>query len=262
MQRRGKENPSDPDILSESPARPLGAGRALTNSQPDGAVDPRRAATFGPRLIAAQEQERQRIARELHDDISQRLALLAIDVTQLRDQTPDNKAAVRGRASALLKNINALHADVHRLSHNLHSSILDNVGLVAALRSHCREISERHGIAIEFAFNERPESLPYPAALCLYRVAQESLQNVTRHSGASQVQVVLDVGAEEISLTVSDDGQGFDPRDENFQLGLGLQSMEERARQRGGSFSIEGLRPRGTRVRATLPLGFESAVAN
>ena len=150
------------------------------------------------RLIAAQEEERGRIARDLHDDASQRLALLAIELDQLE-------------AHSLADRARALSADLHRMAHQLHPAILDQLGLLPAARRFASELAARHGIAVDVTAEAWPEALRREAALVLYRVMQEGLQNAIKHSGAPRVDVAFQGGGRELVLRITDRGRGFAP---------------------------------------------------
>jgi signal transduction histidine kinase len=192
------------------------------------------------RLIAAQEEERSRIARDLHDDASQRLALLAIEL----DQLPAQALADRARA---------LSGDLHRMAHQLHPAILDQLGLLPAARRFAAEIAARHGIAVEVTSEAWPETLPREAALVLYRVMQEALQNAVKHSGAARVDVAFRGGGRELLLRVADGGRGFSPAHLEGVRGLGLAGMRERLRLVGGELRVESVPEGGTIVDAWLP---------
>ncbi len=206
------------------------------------------------RLITAQEEERSRIARELHDDFSQRLALLAVDLERLHDGSVDSQECLADGLESLLRRTKELSSDVHRLSHQLHPSVLEHIGLVAAIRSFCKEISDQHGIHIELAHHEVPRQLHMDVALCLYRIVQEALRNVIKHSGAQTARVELSGTAEELALQISDDGTGFDLERARSSGGLGLLSMRERLRLVGGTISFERAEPAGTRIEVRVPM--------
>jgi len=193
------------------------------------------------RLITAQEEERSRIARDLHDDASQRLALLAIEL----DQLP---------ARPLADSARALSADLHRIAHQLHPAILDQLGLLPAARRFAAELAARHDIAIEVTSEGWPEALPRDAALVLYRVLQEALQNAARHSGAERIEVAFRGGGEALTLRVADPGRGFAPDLLEGPHGLGLVGMRERLLLVGGGLSIESAPGSGTILEAWLPL--------
>ncbi len=206
------------------------------------------------RLISAQEEERSRIARELHDDFNQRLALLAVDIERLIDRTSASRDDFDVCLKTLLQRTRELSSDIHRLSHQLHPSILEPLGLVAAIRSYCKELSGQHGIHIEMAIHGVSRALPKNVALCLYRIVQEALRNVIKHSGAESARVELSGTADELALQVSDAGTGFDPESARTRQGLGLLSMRERLRLVSGTISFERNEPTGTRIDVRIPL--------
>ena len=212
---------------------------------------------FSGRLIRAQEEERARIARELHDDIGQRLALLAIDVQQLDGAVSENES-LHDRMQNLWKQINDISTDAGRISHQLHSSKLQLLGLALAVRGLCDDFSKQHDINIEFSCTGVPAQLDSTVSLSLFRVAQEALHNVARHSHARSVKVKLRGNNSEIRLSVHDDGRGFDVDTAFAGEGLGLISMTERLRLVGGDFSIQSDPSFGTRVIARVPLGAQS----
>ncbi len=210
---------------------------------------------LGGRLITSQEDERRRIARELHDDFSQRLSLLSIELERASQQPPESPARMRELMQDLSNRTKELSTVVHRLSHQLHPAKLEHLGLVAAVKSFCKEVSEQEGIRIEFTHREVPTSIPEDVALCLYRIVQEALRNVVRHSGAGDARVELTGGRDAIRLQVSDPGVGFEPDSVKSNEGLGLVSMRERLRLVGGEFSIQSQPSRGTRIDIGVPLG-------
>ncbi len=204
------------------------------------------------RLIQAQEEERTRIARELHDDLSQRLALVTIGLEELGLQA-DGSALTR-QLQALSEQTKEIAAEVHHLSRQLHPSQLEMLGLVAAVRSFCSELSKQRRIEIDFKQEEVPRALPAEVTLCLYRIVQESLQNVCKHSGARRARVELSGRPEAVHLAIADDGAGFDPDLLGTSAGLGLVSMRERVRLVHGEFSIHSKPGQGTRLEARIPL--------
>ncbi len=206
------------------------------------------------RLISAQEEERSRIARELHDDLNQGLALLAVELEQLEQRLPESEGDVAQRLRELQSRTLELSSDVHRLSHQLHPSKLDHLGLVAAARGYCKEVGEQGGIEVDFVHASVPRYLPDDVALCLYRIVQESLRNVVKHSGAAQARVEILGGREEIRLRISDRGQGFEPTTLGKTPGLGLISMRERLRQVDGDLAIQSNPGQGTRIEVRVPL--------
>lgn len=203
------------------------------------------------RLIHTQEEERRRIARELHDDLSQRVGLLSMELDRL-SRTPGDAVDLRERIGKLRKQADALSTDLHRLSYELHPAMITHLGLVAAVRSFCRELSRQQGIRIDFLDRGVPRDMPEDVSLCLYRIAQESLRNVVKHSGAAEAGVELVGGEGSVRLRIVDSGVGFDP--EGSRNGLGLVSMEERLRLVGGEMTIESQPDRGTRVEVRVPL--------
>ena len=210
------------------------------------------------RLISAQEDERSRIARELHDDFNQRLALLAVDLERCHDGLPGLQENLIEGLASLLRRTKELSSDVHRLSHQLHPSILQHLGLVAAARSFCKEISAPHDIQIELVHHDIPRSLPRDVALCLYRIIQEALRNVIKHSGAESARVEITRTASELILQISDNGIGFDSKSDQSRRGLGLLSMSERLRQVDGTISVMQNEPTGTRIDVRLPFSDSS----
>jgi signal transduction histidine kinase len=209
---------------------------------------------LGGRLIGSQEDERRRIARELHDDFNQRLSLLSVELEQASQQLPESPARVRELMQDLSNRTQELSTDVHRLSHRLHPAKLELLGLVAAVKSFCKELSRQEGARIEFTHRKVPTSIPEDVALCIYRIVQEALRNVVKHSGTGEARVELTGGRDAIRLQVSDSGVGFKPDSVKASGGLGLVSMRERLRLVGGEFSIESQPSRGTRVDIRVPL--------
>lgn len=206
------------------------------------------------RLIHAQEEERRRIARELHDDVNQRLALLAIGLQQLDQRLSGSADNTRPHVQGMSKLLTEISSDVQRLSHQLHTSKLEHLGLVAALGGLCRELSKQHAIQIDFLHRHVPKSIPKDSALCLFRIAQEALRNMGKHSSARVVQLELSGTPDSLRLCLSDSGVGFDPASVGNKGGLGLISMQERVRGVGGDLSIESQPSRGTRITARVPL--------
>jgi signal transduction histidine kinase len=205
-------------------------------------------------LIEAQEGERTRIAMELHDDVGQRLSLLAVHLDGLKQSRPTSAAELGLQIEEVRKQIEDLVNDVQALSHQLHSPKLDYLGLAAAAASFCRELSDRHGMEIEFHSENISKELPKEISLCLFRVLQEALQNAIKHSGSRQFHASLTGGANEIELTVHDSGVGFEPEEAIKGCGLGLTSMKERLRAVDGELSINSQLQRGTTIHARVPL--------
>jgi len=209
------------------------------------------------RLIAAQEEERARIARELHDDMGQRLALLANELEQLQQRIPDLRLEVRSSIGELQKYTTRIAIDIQTLSHELHSSKLKYLGIAAAMKGLCHEFGAQQNVKTDFKSHNVPTSLSPDISLCLFRVLQESLRNSVKHSGARDFKVELWGTPNEIHLEVSDSGSGFDTKAAKESQGLGLVSMEERLKLVRGTFSIESQPNRGTTVHAHVPLSSE-----
>jgi len=206
------------------------------------------------RLMEAQEQERARLARELHDDLGQKMSFLAMDVAQLRETLADNPTGAQEQARELQDGVISLGRDIQRISHRLHSSKIEVLGLRAAADSFCKELSGRHDLKVEFLHENVPANLPEGVAISLFRVLQESLSNVVKHSGARQCRVVLRGGDGELELQVIDNGRGFDPGRTVSGHGLGLISMQERLNLLHGRVTISSSAGAGTTVRASVPL--------
>src|SRR5882757_2551483 len=209
-------------------------------------------ASVSRRLIEAQEQERTRISRELHDDIGQRLALLAIKLAHLQ-QSPPNSSELRTRMGRLQKQTSEIATDIQSLSHELHSSKLEYLGIAVAMRGFCQEFGEQQKVEIDFKIHDLPVPLSPDISLCFFRVLQEALHNSTKHSGVRYFEVELWGTPDEIHLTVSDSGGGFDIDAAKASRGLGLISMEERLKLLNGTLSIESKLQRGTTIHARVP---------
>ena len=207
------------------------------------------------RLIEAQEQERHRIARELHDDISQKLVLLAIELQQFANELPDAEQQLRNEIEPLMSRISEISSDTHALSHRLHSSKLETLGLVAAMRGFCRELAEQRDVDIDFTHDSVPDHLPPHVALCLFRILQEGLSNAVKHSGVVRFSVHLEKLDDQLQLTIRDAGTGFDPGMAMHNHGLGLISMRERISNLKGTISITSKPQGGTEIRARVPVG-------
>ncbi|HET7853177.1 MAG TPA: PAS domain S-box protein, partial [Candidatus Methylomirabilis sp.] len=206
------------------------------------------------KLLKAQEEERRRLARELHDDLTQRLAVLAIEAGRLEQQLQGAPNPALERLRHMKEQIVKLSADVHGISRQLHPSILDDLGLVSAMESECANLTQRAGIAVKYESHNVPTTLPQDVALCLYRIAQEALWNIAKHAQTTEAFVSL-VGTEDaITLSVWDDGVGFDPAQLHRKPGLGLASMEERVRLIRGELSVKSEPGRGTEIEVTVPL--------
>jgi len=211
-------------------------------------------------LIEAQEDERRRIAREIHDDYNQRLAVLAIDLEELAENIGRLNGDGPRRLRELWNYVSELAADLHALSHSLHSSTLESLGLVAGLTVFCEEFTNQQGVQVKFDYENVPSRIPSDLALCLFRIVQESLRNIKRHSGANQAEVFLERTDEGLRLSVSDCGNGFDPHMRSSNSGIGIRSMQERLRLLGGHLQIFSRLGEGTRIDAWLPLNLPVSV--
>jgi PAS domain S-box-containing protein len=206
------------------------------------------------RLIQAQEEERAWIARELHDDINQRLALLAVNLDRLMQDLPVSAAEFKQQTGEARKELEELVNDIQALSHRLHSSKLELTGLARAAASFCKELADHQKVEIDFHSENIPNDLSKEISLCLFRVLQEALQNATKHSGSRHFQVSLNVESNEIYLTVHDSGNGFDPVEAMKGRGLGLTGMKERLKLVNGDLSIDSQRQSGATIHARVPL--------
>lgn len=212
-------------------------------------------ASVSRRLIEAQELERTWIARELHDDINQQIALLSVELEQWDKQSPESASDLHTHIRHATERLSDLGKNIQALSHRLHSSKLEYLGIVKAANSFCGEISEKHKVHVEFSHSDMPPTIPKEIALCLFRVLQEALQNAVKHSGARQFHVELRGTSGEIRLTVSDHGVGFDWHGALDRQGLGLISMRERLQLVNGELLIESEHGQGTTIHARAPLG-------
>lgn len=206
-------------------------------------------ASLSRRLIDAQERERLRISRELHDDIGQRVSLLTIELQQLLEDPSE----ARGRVDELRQQAAEIGADIQSLSHELHSAKLQILGIAAAAKSFCQEFETQQKVQIDLRTDDLPAVLPADISLCFFRILQESLRNAAKHSSVRHFEVRLWGTSSEIHLTVSDSGVGFDREAAKASPGLGLISMEERLRMLNGTFSIESRPQHGTTIHARVP---------
>jgi signal transduction histidine kinase len=206
------------------------------------------------KLLRAQEQERSRIARELHDDINQRLALLSVEIQRMREANPITYGELRSRMDELGKRTSEISAVVQSLSHELHSSKLEYLGLASAMKGFCREFGDKHKAEVAFDSEGMPATVPHEISLCLFRVTQEGLQNAVKHSGVRRFEVKLNGSPTEIHLTIRDSGVGFDPELAKGAQGLGLISMQERVSLVKGTISINSKPHSGTEINVRVPL--------
>ena len=205
------------------------------------------------RLITAQEEERSRVARELHDDLNQRMALLSVELEQLSQRLPASQSNLRLSINNVWQRAQEISSEIHRVAYQLHPSKLDHLGLVAAVKSHCLELAALHEIKIAFKEKGCAGFISKDVTLCLFRIVQESFRNVIKHSGAREASVVLIGTPDAIHLSVSDNGRGFDVDSLESKSGLGLISMRERLRLVSGAISIRST-SRGTSIEVSVPL--------
>jgi len=211
-------------------------------------------ATVSHRLIEAQEQERSRLARELHDNINQKLAMLGVRLEGLKEGLAQSAPDLERQMGEAYEQVVAVGNEVQSLSHRLHSPKLGLLGLAATTSSFCKEFSAQQKVETDFQSENVPKELPQEIALCLFRVLQEALQNAAKHSGSRHFQVALRGGTNEIELIVHDSGIGFDPEESIKGRGLGLTSMKERLNMVDGQLSIDSKLQQGTTIHARVPL--------
>lgn len=204
-------------------------------------------------LINAEEHERSRVASELHDDFSQRVAILALGLENAQEATPAAFGEVRKQLRELLNSTIQLGDDLHTLSHRLHSSTIESLGLVPALNALCKEFTVQQGIRVDFTSDEVPRSIDPDAALGVFRIVQEAFRNVKKYSGANEAEVDLQMSGERLEISVRDRGRGFDLANLHGNEGLGIRNMEERVRLLGGKFEIQSESGKGTTVTASVP---------
>lgn len=213
------------------------------------------------RLLEAQEAERRRIARELHDDLNQSLALLAVEVDALVRKPPSGGEFAE-RMAEIAAQVKDLSTAVHDLSHELHPSKLEHLGLKASVGRLCKDVSIAHDVEVTFLPRSDPGAVPLGTSLCLYRIVQEALRNVVKHSGCRHASVELTATADAIRLVVDDDGVGFDPGPGGYNGGLGLVSMRERLHLVGGTLRIDSSPGEGTRVEVRAPVSAAGLTAD
>jgi PAS domain S-box-containing protein len=213
--------------------------------------------TINRRLTEVQEQERTRIARDLHDDINQRLGMLAIEIEDLKRNPPNSPAELSRQLTDVWEEINRVSTGVQLISHQLHSPQLEYMGVVPAMKSFCREFGARQKVEIDFTNDELPQLVSHEVSLCLFRILQESLQNASKHSGVRHFVVRLGCSSNQLHLMVSDRGAGFDAESAMNKAGLGLVSMRERVRLVSGTIGIESKPMGGTTIHVRVPFGSE-----
>jgi PAS domain S-box-containing protein len=228
------------------------AERVLRQSEAALRESHRQLAALTEKLLKVEEGEHRRIARELHDDLSQKTAMIAVEIDRLATELPSDRDEICQRLRNVGTQLGGLSEDLHGMAHQLHPSLLEELGLIAALRSYCSDLSRREGIAISFEHCDIPKKLPNGLVLCIYRVAQEALRNVVKHSSAKEAEVWLTANETVLRLYVHDAGVGFAA--DRLKEGLGLLSMEERVRFAGGNLSITSQPGDGTLVEVEVPL--------
>jgi PAS domain S-box-containing protein len=218
-------------------------------------------AEMSRKLVAVQEEERTRIARDLHDDINQRLALLAIETETLRDNLPKSGDEMGRRLTHIRERIVDVSTGVQSIAHQLHSSQLEYLGIVAAMKIFCREYSARQSVEIDFTSDDIPKLTSPEISLGLFRIMQEALSNATKHSRVRHFEVKLGCSADQLHLTVSDLGSGFDSNAAVNKRGIGLFSMRERALLMNGTIAIESKPLGGTTIKVHVPFKAEQSCA-
>ncbi len=206
------------------------------------------------RLIGAQEEERGRIARELHDDLNQRIALLSVQLEQLAQKPPESSVQLRRSMRELWQQTKDLSSEIHNLSHRLWPSQLKHVGIVVAVRRLGKDLSRQQGIQVEFSHGKIPRSVAEDVALCLYRIVQEALHNVVKHTESESAQVELYADSGAIKLRIADSGGGFDLEAVRGRGGLGRANVRDRVRLVGGEISIQSKPAKGTQLEVSVPI--------
>ncbi len=207
------------------------------------------------RILSVEEEERRRIGRELHDSLGQQLAMLAMEAARLERACGSLPAAISQGLRGLRERIDKVSDDLHELARQLHPSMVVQLGLAPALKSLCEEFSRHRGMAVKCAVAAVPKALPHGVSLCLYRIVQEALLNVAKHAGATRVEVTVRGSGRGLLLRIRDFGKGFDAARETARRGLGLFTMEERAREVGGTFRVRSAPGQGTEVEVRVPSG-------
>jgi two-component system CheB/CheR fusion protein len=205
-------------------------------------------------LLTAQEEERRRIARELHDDFQQRLALLEINMSRLRQNLPRSPTETRSELNRLEREVGDVSNELRRLSHQLHPALLEHLGLQIALTRLAEDFQNSGARQIRVEAEKVPGDIAIGTSTAVYRIAQEALRNIAKHANGATVTITINGGPDAVRLSVEDDGPGFAPLDGHFQGGLGLISMHERARSVGGVLRLTTSPGRGTRVEVEIPL--------
>lgn len=209
------------------------------------------------KLVDIQEEERRRIARELHDDISQRLAMLSVEIEQLKLNPPNSADELKDQLTGIREAVHGVSKGVQSISHQLHPPLLEYLGLVAAMKNFCQDFAARQKVEIDFTSADIPQSVSHEISLCLFRILQEALHNGMKHSGVRKFRVSLNRSENQICLTVSDNGSGFEVESAMKKAGLGLISMRERVRLVHGTIAIESKPMAGTTIDVRVPFGLE-----
>lgn len=213
-------------------------------------------------LTTAQEDERERIAQDLHDDLGQRLALLQMEIEQLQQQEPeDSRARLAPAFESLVEHVAELSQQIRRISHNLHPPVLEDLGLEVALRELSEDFEEAHLIRARFSARRLPPLIPTDVALSFYRIAQEALTNIAKHAETESVDITLAGEPDSLTLFVRDSGRGFDPDCGKGSVGLGLISMRQRAELIGGTLEVQSAPGQGTQIVVCAPLTREANAA-
>lgn len=215
-------------------------------------------ADISRKMVEVQEEERARIARELHDDINQRLALISVEIDQLGMDPPSSGVEVSRRLTEVAERLAEISSEVQSISHELHSPQLDVLGLSTVMKSFCREFAARQRVEIDFRSDEIPRGISHEVSLCLFRVLQEALHNAAKHSRVRHFEVRLNYATNELHLMIADRGAGFEAETEMKKGGLGLISMRERVRLVNGTIAIESKPMGGTTVHVRVPLRAEA----
>ena len=213
-----------------------------------------RASELAGKLIVAQETERARIARDMHDDFNQQLAALSISISTLRQKLPVEAAELDHALRLLQERTVALTEQVRHFSHDLHPGLLDHVGLVAALRTHCIQVAEQQRLDLTFSADDDLGPIPRDVAVCLYRIVQEGLRNIVSHAHTPDARVTVTRSPDGLELTIADRGRGFEPVAMLPRNGLGLLSIQERARLIGGTLTVTSAHGRGTKLHVRIPI--------
>lgn len=209
--------------------------------------------SLGARIVAAREEERSRIARELHDDLGQQTAMLATNIQMLLRSSEVSIEALRAGIIEAQRRVQDLAVAIHHLARELHPPKLKLLGLVKTLESLCQQVAKDSGLSVTFHATRVPPQLPEHVSLCLCRVAQEALQNAVKHSGARAVEVVLTNTSSRVTLRVHDEGRGFSPA-ASHGAGIGLITMRERVELTGGRLSIRSAPDSGSTIDASVPI--------